>query len=1361
MDYNFDALNPRDFEHLIQSLARKILGNGLITFGDGPDGGREATFEGKAPFPGEADCWEGNWIIQAKFKSRAAKETNKSACDWVKKQFQQEMKKFTSRKVKVGIPHNYLFFTNVVLTPTAGTGCRDQMEELVRQYTKKIPHIKVFGYDDLCGFLDNNRDVATAYSSFILPGDILQKLYDILMDAGTTDKNHCQILGRFLETEFRDDLQSRLDHAGKLTSDKIHLEKVFVDLYATKDGIASKEEEQKRFLETCITIGNTRLQPDAEEGRFVLTGGPGCGKSTMTQFLCQVYRAYFLKNLDTCATSLPELDGFIADFQRIIPVTPTCFRYPVRIILKDFAAWLVERKKQDKNHSLLMYLKYKIEKKGDGDTIEIKDLRQLLGKLSFVFIFDGLDEVPQSSNREEVLAEIRNFIEIDIRRSDCDALIIATTRPQGYTNEFDRTRYTHLTITDMQEEDCFKYLERLLMAIEPVDGEREKHLDILKRALAHDVTVSLMKTPLQISIMAILVKSGGEPPRYKYDLFTEYYNIILKRERQKNVCAILCENPEYIDHIHNQLGFTLQLAAEQSENPAAHISHDEFRDLVSTYLLSQGFSKEDVEEKTGQILQAVIERLVFLDEVVERRIGFNIRSLQEYFAANYYVKNQPDEIIRERLKVICKSAYWRNTFLFVLGYIYKHKNYLVDSVESICRELNGSADEPGSASSSTVCKLGSWLALEILAESIFRGNPGFENKFAGLLKELFTISPSYKHSRFGNLSDKIKQKWILPLIDKYTSQGVYEDQLAAWTIAIYLLKHGDEKVKEVMDKNWPSSEAEVKLVKHFIKLNVKKDQWFIEKFTNALKRNSTFTFYKELSNDKFFYSIVISATNDFDARRILIQNFFIYSTNSSMDLYQNKTINHLLGEKIIDNENFRDLSFFKEGNRMIITPSRKLFFYNEGDWIEINLFYKALVLETCSVKSSNKNLDKLIKFFNHYKIDYLKRFVQFLKSPNNNSLKEFFSALKNEPEETFILIKRYFRRINWLLAKILSEEGNLDNIIQGIEDNRYGDIKDWKDLECRIIRKEITYEQIYFFLYYSKSVFSSTSPEILKPFFRTYYLNFISDPNLSIKQGISRQLLWIISIGLYYNLKNFIEYLNENSNVIQELFLCLRNVKSDDIEKGEFNFIFFGLLQFLTDHEIIELEEQEGKLVERFKFYEKYFRTINKEIISTIFPKLVKVLNHAMIINRESSLIRLPVWVFIYESFENLPPLEFNFNDLHKASFKDPDNEACRILLCLFDPDMNQSKAHHLVEASKPLLKILPQLSGYFLELIKKFGLKGDWVEPLLLELYKMVDRHDHDQKTPFENYFKDMLENQPSGINDPDIRNRLGFPNL
>ncbi len=42
-DYNLPGLNPRDFEHLIQALAIKVIAPGVMPFGDGPDGGREAT----------------------------------------------------------------------------------------------------------------------------------------------------------------------------------------------------------------------------------------------------------------------------------------------------------------------------------------------------------------------------------------------------------------------------------------------------------------------------------------------------------------------------------------------------------------------------------------------------------------------------------------------------------------------------------------------------------------------------------------------------------------------------------------------------------------------------------------------------------------------------------------------------------------------------------------------------------------------------------------------------------------------------------------------------------------------------------------------------------------------------------------------------------------------------------------------------------------------------------------------------------------------------------------------------------------------------------------------------------------------
>jgi hypothetical protein len=45
-DYNLTGLSTRSFEQLIQALSVKLFGPGVVIFGDGPDGGREATFEG-------------------------------------------------------------------------------------------------------------------------------------------------------------------------------------------------------------------------------------------------------------------------------------------------------------------------------------------------------------------------------------------------------------------------------------------------------------------------------------------------------------------------------------------------------------------------------------------------------------------------------------------------------------------------------------------------------------------------------------------------------------------------------------------------------------------------------------------------------------------------------------------------------------------------------------------------------------------------------------------------------------------------------------------------------------------------------------------------------------------------------------------------------------------------------------------------------------------------------------------------------------------------------------------------------------------------------------------------------------------
>ena len=46
-DYNLTGLSSRSFEQMIQALSCNIIGPGVVIFGDGPDGGREATFEGR------------------------------------------------------------------------------------------------------------------------------------------------------------------------------------------------------------------------------------------------------------------------------------------------------------------------------------------------------------------------------------------------------------------------------------------------------------------------------------------------------------------------------------------------------------------------------------------------------------------------------------------------------------------------------------------------------------------------------------------------------------------------------------------------------------------------------------------------------------------------------------------------------------------------------------------------------------------------------------------------------------------------------------------------------------------------------------------------------------------------------------------------------------------------------------------------------------------------------------------------------------------------------------------------------------------------------------------------------------------
>lgn len=135
-DYNLSGLSTRSFEKLIQSIAGKVIGLGTVTFGDGPDGGREATFEGRMDYPSTADPWEGYCVIQAKFLQRPRDPGSDGR--WALEQLEGELKAFADPKKRRRRPDYYIFATNVVLTPVQDRGGKDRAATLFKKYQKKV-----------------------------------------------------------------------------------------------------------------------------------------------------------------------------------------------------------------------------------------------------------------------------------------------------------------------------------------------------------------------------------------------------------------------------------------------------------------------------------------------------------------------------------------------------------------------------------------------------------------------------------------------------------------------------------------------------------------------------------------------------------------------------------------------------------------------------------------------------------------------------------------------------------------------------------------------------------------------------------------------------------------------------------------------------------------------------------------------------------------------------------------------------------------------------------------------------------------------------------------------------------------------
>ena len=831
-DYDLSRLSSRSFEQLIQALAAKILGPGLVVFGDGPDGGREATFTGRVPFPTEDRPWDGYGVVQAKYRRRPGH--TQSDGKWALQQLKQELSTYTNTPTNRRLPEYFIYATNVVLTPVQGKGSKDQAVSILEEFKSHSPlkDFVIWDYDQIGVYLDAYEDVRRAYSFFLTPSDILQEVVSRLKPR--VEDMH-QVLTTYLEKELLGDHYVNLEQAGHAVDERIPLATVFVDLpthheaeTGTTNGTDTSSTDMtlldtpttplQGFVKTILTTCSEKLDPaslggpvvsehldsrvpPASRGRFVLIGGPGQGKTTLTQFICQIFRAAIIKRkaphrlsqeVQSALTTIERHCEHEGITHRVVP------RFPFKLLLNDFAKALSAPDLTDVT-SVVSYLCHKIDARTHSG-LSPTDLLRFLAYYPSVIIFDGLDEVPASSNRDQVLDAIREFW-IDATNANADILSIASSRPQGYNEDFNPRYYQHQHLTPLTPIIGSHYAKRLADArYGSVDDRKAKVLGRLERAFEDDSTARLMRSPLQITIMTALVDRIGQPPQVLWDLFNSYYDVIYQREVERDIPAsrILRDYTPDIKAIHNQVGLALQIDSERTGRTDARMSYDRFRGLVTSRLKAEGHSGEELEELTNEIVTAASERLVFLVQVEAEQIGFEIRSLQEFMAAEHLM-DAMDEVVRRRLAEIAPIPSWRNVFLFAAGKCFVERQPLRDSLITICTQLN-ERNRNGLASA---CLSGADLAIALLEEGSSRRQPLYIKSLCRIAFRALDLANNRLHRRLADLYEGSLDEMFWDEIQSRRAPVDKVRVIAKWNCLLQLIKGDSPWAERLATEQWP------------------------------------------------------------------------------------------------------------------------------------------------------------------------------------------------------------------------------------------------------------------------------------------------------------------------------------------------------------------------------------------------------------------------------------------------------------------------------------------------------------------------------------------------------------------------------
>jgi hypothetical protein len=579
---------------------------------------------------------------------------------------------------------------------------------------------RIWDGNQVDAMLTVHHGVRRAFNAFLTASDVFASLSQF------TDKLPLDELRPGLHRHARSALVGEraiyFDEAGSGDSVGTPIDHVAIDLPIAP----GPDDKNGTVLGYVLDRGDHVLRPSKEVGKgprhIVIAGGPGNGKTTMSKFLVQVYRAALLEGDSNLGVDHRSVIASTAKSLRELrrPGLPKHRRWPMRIDLAEYA----KEQGLSEDSTLLRWIADKITKRSNVGVVSPGALLSWMRQWPWFLVLDGLDEVTEPLMRKRLINQITEFAS-DAEGDDCDVLIVVTTRPMGYVENIAPTQFDRIDLGRLSAAEAVAYGIRATKVRLKDDLEKVERIAAdLRRAAENEALRNLMQTPLQVLIMTIIIEGAGRLSPDRYSLFWGYYETVFRRERSKQIpfARLLQEHGAHILDLHQRVAFELQSRSEASEGANAAITPDRLKAVAWNVLKDAGFQPSTADASLlERIVLAATHRLVLLAPHGDAGLGFDVRSLQELMAARYLSTGELDTVMT-RLRIAAASPHWRNTWLFVAGQLFaeprphQHEK-LVALVESV--------DDNAASRLGSVCPVGPSLALDLVDDGMARAQPRF------------------------------------------------------------------------------------------------------------------------------------------------------------------------------------------------------------------------------------------------------------------------------------------------------------------------------------------------------------------------------------------------------------------------------------------------------------------------------------------------------------------------------------------------------------------------------------------------------------------------------------------------------------